>query len=234
MSRITRLSSNKPKLRNPMPKALAKALGNPFKERQVEKFPEGFHVAKRKISNVELEQLVRHGKGVSEIARELGVTKGAVSKRLKKLNVAVSKDVALRSAPQVVERGLNAVEQLQKINKDANEILDLLMRWNRGDDEALRILECQVRKIRVKGQEIPVEEYKMTDPRQLALRAMAEIRNQLKLQLEIFQALYDMQAVAEFQREVLHAIGEVAPDVREKIIHRLQKASALRSTLDFS
>ena len=36
-----------------------------------------------------------------------------------------------------------------------------------------------------------------------ALNCMREIRNQLRLQLEIFQCLYDMKAVLEFQNEVL-------------------------------
>lgn len=191
-------------------------------------------MARRKFSNIELEQLVREGFGVSEIARKLGVTKGTVSKRLKALKVGISKDVTLRSAPQVVEKGLNAVEQLRKINADANELLDLLMRWNRGDEEAIQVLENQVKKVRVKGKEEPVKQYKMKDPRELALRAMQEIRGQLRLQLDLLTALYDIQAVAEFQREVLQAVGEAAPDVRDKIIHRLQKASALRSTLDLS
>ena len=105
----------------------------------------------KKISNLELEQLVREGNGVSEIARKLGVTKGAVSKRLKALNVAITKDVTLHHAGDIVEKKLDAIGQLQKINDYANELLDLLMRWNRGDEEALQILENQVRKVKVRG-----------------------------------------------------------------------------------
>jgi hypothetical protein len=126
------------------------------------------------------------------------------------------------------------MQQLAKINEYANELLDLLMRWNRGDDEALQILESQVRKVRVKGQEEPITQYKFKDPRELALRAMQEIRGQLKLQLEIFQALFSLQAAEEFQNEVLAAIGEVAPDVRSKIIHNLNQKRAIRSAVKFS
>ncbi len=187
----------------------------------------------KKISNIELDQLVREGNGVSEIARKLKVSKGAVSKRLKALNVAITKDVTLHHAGEIVEKKLDAIGQLQKINEYANELLDLLMRWNKGDEEALQILESQVRKVKVRGQEEEITEYRFKDPRELALKAMAEIRGQLNLQLEIFRALYDMAAVAEFQKEVLTAIGEVAPDVRSKIIHNLQKARAIRSTLNF-
>jgi AcrR family transcriptional regulator len=191
-------------------------------------------MGRKKISNLELDQLIREGNGVSEIARKLGVSKGAVSKRLKALNVAITKDVTLHHAGEIVEKKLDAIGQLQKINDYANELLDLLMRWNRGDNEALQILESQVRKVKIRGQEEEVTEYRFKDPRELALKAMAEIRGQLNLQLEIFRSLYDMAAVAEFQKEVLTAIGEVSPDVRDKIIHNLQKARAIRSTLEFN
>ena len=190
-------------------------------------------MSRKKISNLELDQLVREGNGVSEIARKLKVSKGAVSKRLKALKVAITKDVTLHHAGEIVEKKLDAIGQLQKINDYANELLDLLMRWNRGDKEALQILEGQVRKVKVRGSEEEVTEYKFKDPRELALKAMAEIRGQLALQLEIFKTLYDMAAVAEFQKEVLAAIGEIAPDVRSNIIHNLQKARAIRSTLNF-
>jgi hypothetical protein len=64
-----------------------------------------------------LEQLVREGNGVSEMALKLRVSKGTLSKRCKALCVAVSRDVALRSAPRIVDNGLDAMAQLRKINK---------------------------------------------------------------------------------------------------------------------
>jgi AcrR family transcriptional regulator len=189
----------------------------------------------KKISNLELDRLVRDGNGVSEIARKLGVTKGAVSKRLKALKVAISNNVVLHHAGEIVEKKLDAIGQLQKINDYANELLDLLMRWNRGDDEALQILESQVRKVKIgRGKEAEeVTEFRFKDPRELALKAMGEIRGQLNLQLEIFRALYDMAAVAEFQKEVLTAIGEASPDVRDKIVCNLTKARVIRGSIDF-
>jgi len=191
-------------------------------------------MGKPKFSDIKLKQLVNDGLNCTQIAKRLGVTKGAISQRLKALNLAASKEVALVRAAEVVRKELNTVEQLQKINDYANEILDLLMRWNRGDEEALQILESQVRTVKVKGQEEEVTEYRFKDPRELALKAMQEIRGQLKLQLEIFQALYDIQAVAEFQKEVLETIGNVSPETRDKIIYRLKEKRAIRATLSFS
>jgi hypothetical protein len=183
---------------------------------------------KPRIDRVKLSQLLRAGKSGKELAQVFGVSEGAISKAKKELNISVVKNVALENAHKVVDKNLNAVEQLQKINAYANELLDLLMRWNRGDNDALQILESQVRKVRVRGSDEEVTDYRFKDPRELALKAMAEIRGQLSLQLDIFKTLYDVEAIAEFQKEVLEAIGEVDANTRNRIIERLKAAGALR------
>jgi hypothetical protein len=108
------------------------------------------------------------------------------------------------------------------------------MQWNRGDETALQILEGQVRYVKVDGQEEPVKEFKMKDPRELALKAMAEIRNQLRLQLEIFRSLYNMEEVQRFQEMVVSAIGEVSPETRNKIINNLKRRHVMRSGIKIS
>jgi uncharacterized protein YerC len=187
---------------------------------------------KPKIDRVKLNQMLQRGKPQHEIAQLFGVTEGAISKAKKELNVAVVKNVALESAHKVVDRHLDTIGQLQKINSTANELLDLLMRWSRGDQEALQILESQVRKVKVRGSEEEITEYRIKDPRELALKAMQEIRGQLNLQLDIFKTLYDVQAVAEFQKEVLTAIGEVDPNVRARIIQRLKEGRIIRQSIE--
>ena len=192
-------------------------------------------MGKPKIDRIKLDQMIRDCKPQHEIAKFFGVSEGAISKAKNELRVAVVKNVALESAHKVVGKHLDTLSQLQTINSHANEILDLLMRWNRGDDEALRILESQVRKVKVgRGKDAQeLTEYRFKDPRELALLAMKEIRGQLNLQLDIFKTLYDVEAVAEFQREVLEAIKEVSPDVRTRIIERLKTRKALRGSVDF-
>lgn len=192
-------------------------------------------MGKPKIDRVLLNKmLTKEGKSPREAAKFFGVSEVAIWKARKSLNIAVVKNVVLENAHEVVDKHLDTIGQLQKINRDANELLDLLMRWNRGEDGALQILEGQVRKVKVKGSEEEVTEYKFKDPRELALKAMQEIRGQLSLQLDIFKTLYDVQAVAEFQREVLAAIGEVNPDVRDRIIQRLKESRALRQSVSIS
>lgn len=187
---------------------------------------------KPKIDRVKLNQMLREGKPQITIAQYFGVTEGAISKAKKELNIAVVKNVALESAPKVVDKNLDAIAQLQKINTYANELLDLLMRWNRGDEEALQILERQVRKVRVGGKGEEATEHRMKDPRELALKAMQEIRGQLSLHLDILKTLYDVTTIAEFQKEVLETIGECEPALRIKIIERLKRSKALRASAE--
>ena len=71
------------------------------------------------------------------------------------------------------------------------------------------------------------------DPRELALKAMAEIRGQLNLQLEIFKTLHDMKAMQEFQEEVLEVIGKVDPSARAAIITGLNQRRAVRGSVTY-
>ena len=152
-----------------------------------------------KIDKIKLSQMLRSGKSGKDCAKFFGVTEGAVSQARKELNISVVKTVALESAHQVVEKNLNAVDQLLNINRKANTLLEVAIQAKDHDT---------------------------------TLKAMREIRGQLELQLEIFKTLYDVQAVADFQREVLTAIGEVDPDVRNLIINRLKEGRALRQSVD--
>jgi hypothetical protein len=187
-----------------------------------------------KISNLVLEQLVREGNGVSEIAKKLGVTKGAVSKRLKALDVAITKNVTLHHAGELVERKIDTLGQLLKINDYANELLDGLMHSDRKDGLAAQIPDDLDQEISSSDWEDDESDFKPKERGELALRAMAEIRSQLKLQLEIFNSLYNLTAAAEFQKEVLESIGTVSRETREQIIRNLIKSRAIRSTLEFS
>jgi DNA-binding Lrp family transcriptional regulator len=190
-------------------------------------------MSRKKINDTKLLRLVDEGRSFAEVGKFFGVSPQAAHKRFKELRGKTTKVVVAKKIEQIVDRKIDAIDQLYKVNGYANELLDLLMRWNRGDEEALQILESQVRKVRIRGSEEEVTEYKFKDPRELALKAMTEIRGQLGLQIEIFKTLYDLKAVADFQNEVLAAIREAAPDVRDRIVNNLRKAKAIRSTVDY-
>jgi Trp operon repressor len=189
---------------------------------------------KPKIDRVKLNQLLKAGKSQREVAQVFGVSEGAISKAKKELNLAVVKSVTLESAHKVVDKNLDAVAQLQKINKAANQLLDELM----GKEKVVQELATVINKINegnpadVKGITKLVKQ--IISDKNTALKACQEIRGQLSLQLDIFKTLYDMEAIREFQEEVLTVIGGVSQDVRRKIIEKLKEKRAIRSVTRFT
>ena len=145
--------------------------------------------------------MLRSGKSGKDCAKFFSVTEGAISQARKELKISVIKNVALETAHQVVDKNLNAVDQLLNINRKANTLLEVAIQAKDHDT---------------------------------TLKAMREIRGQLELQLEIFKTLYDLEAVAEFQREVLTAIDEVDRDVRDRIVQRLKENKALRGSVSIT
>jgi len=191
-----------------------------------------------RIDSAELHKMLKNGVTKKACAEHFGVTAPAISQAIKKLKNYVTNKTAMETAPIIYKENLNTLDQLNKINKDANEILDLVMGWARGDEKCIRVLEGQVKKMVYRdsntGEDIEtdiIKEIKSKDPRELALKAMGEIRSQLKLQLEIYQTLYDVQAAEEFQKEVIAAIGEAAPDVRDRILQKLKENRAIRAAI---
>ena len=189
---------------------------------------------KPKIDRIKLSQMLRAGKKQHEIAQFFKVSAGAISRAKRELNVSVIRNVSLENAARVVDKQLNAVDQLQRINQISNRLLDELV----GEDRLIdRMVGAVTRSLAHEGDPEQQREYirrvalQVSQDRNTALKACAEIRNQLRLQLEIFQMLYDLKASQEFQEEVLTAIGETSPEVRDAIIRRLTEKSALRRAL---
>jgi len=68
---------------------------------------------------------------------------------------------------------------------------------------------------------------------QLSVKLMAEIRNQLRLMMDIYEMLYTLEGAAQFQQTILEVLEECAPELRKKVISRLNDKSALRAALRF-
>ena len=189
-------------------------------------------MGKQKFDRVKMSRMLREGKSQKDIARSMNVSEAAICKAKKELNINVVKNVALENAHRVTEEHLDAVQQVQKINVKANKMLDQLT----GEDKVInRIVKAVEGVLAYEGDPVKQKAYirkvvnQINSDRNLTIKIMSEIRGQLNLQLEIFQALYSMKAVQEFQREVLEIIGEIEPDAKRRIVQRLKERSALRA-----
>jgi len=179
----------------------------------------------------ELVRLLDEGRTGAYCAKHFGVSPAAVSKARKRVQRGVVRHVATEKAPGIVDKTLDTFEQLQQINDNAKELLDVCMKWSRGDPEALRIMESQVRMINVGTREEPnmVEEYKFKDPRELAVRLMTEIRQQLDLQMKIFGQLFDMNQTKLFMDLVLETMRRLSPELRDEFVAEFKRRQLVRS-----
>jgi hypothetical protein len=186
-----------------------------------------------KIDYRELDQMLRAGKPYSKIAKHFGVSKGRISQAKKEMRNNINKVTVMEKAADVVHEHLDIMSQLRKVNEGANRMLDLLIRWQEGDSEALRVLESQIKTVKFgkNGEEIGVQEVKMKDPRELALKCMAEIRNQLKLQLDMYESYLEFNDRKRFQAEVLRILDEFEPGVKQRAINRLKDRALLRGAV---
>jgi len=156
---------------------------------------------KARIDKEELRRYLNEGKSQAWCARFFKVTEGAITRAIKKFKIETTKALVSEEGKRAVKHSLDAVDQLYMINEKANGILEKL------------------------------EQSKKRPDQYLILKACSEIRGQLSLQMEIYKTLYDMKAIVEFQEEVLNAISEVQPEVRERIIKRLNQRRALAESI---
>jgi len=179
-----------------------------------------------KFKTNELLKLIQEGKSQREAAALLGVSEGAVSKRLKAVGVAVNKQVALFAAPQVLQRQLSTVEQLEGLGRQGRDLLEMVHKCIHGDigrDPEAR--DAMYRLKRLAGQK--------RDLLSFLVSLQGEIRKQLEFDFNMRKEIYNIRQVQDFQDVVLQEIKASAPEVAQRIVTRLTEIQATRSSLDF-
>jgi hypothetical protein len=163
----------------------------------------------KKIHLPALEELLREGIHQSEIARQLKVSKQAISKavrRLKRQNDQAAISVSTPVIKVLVGSKIDGMKQLKKINDVVIHEINLLHQ-------------------KIKDAEGKERETLITQ----RLKHVAEVRKQLGLLLDICKELYNAEEVQHFQQTVLATIGEVDENVKDEIIRRLKSLRSARS-----
>jgi predicted transcriptional regulator len=168
-------------------------------------------MARRRIDDETMARMLTQERlSQADVARHFGVSEAAVSKAVRRLNRDMPRHVGLERAKAVADRSLNVVDQLAYINHVICEELDWAIAESRKPDASRRTFAETI------------------------MNLTGEVRKQLALQVDIVRALYDVQGAAEFQREVLNAIAEASPAIRQEILRRLAEKRALRSATQFT
>ena len=146
------------------------------------------------------------GHSQADAAKYFGVSESAISQRVKNLQIATSKVVALERAAEVVDQKLDATARLQHVQE---------------------VIDEELRHAVDRAKEPGADRAKLQDT---ILKLAAEVRQQLGLQLNISRTLIDLKVVREFQQSVIEVISEESPEVARRVVARLKERRALRAS----
>jgi hypothetical protein len=182
------------------------------------------HIGRKpKIDKRKLHNMLRQGRSQTECAKYFGVSPSAINQAKKNLTLGIAKNVTLETGAVIVKESLDSLSQLKKINDHTNRLVDLIAGWIDGDPDAIKTLQ---RHHRLGGNALSFK-----DPKELLLKAIQEVRSQVKLSLDIYESLYNMRTIQAFQEEVLNVIAKQNPEVRDEIVKRLKQRNAVRSVM---
>jgi transcriptional regulator len=168
---------------------------------------------KGRLTKDQLVKLAAEGLTLREIAKKDGTTKANVGQKLRRIRQG-----AVRHIARDEKRGKAIVQH--NIDAGINRLVAIaeieLERDNEDPDPKIAYNLLQ---------QIISEFHKNQD---IVFRASAEIREQIRLQLDIFKVWYSHQAIQEFQRIVLDALGSVDSELRDRVIKKLHNKQLVR------
>jgi transcriptional regulator with XRE-family HTH domain len=160
-----------------------------------------------------------------QAAEFFGVSESAVSKAMKRMKLAVSRDVAMRSAPKVLEAHLEGGDRLAKLVRQVEDLLGMLKLVIEGDQNDPAAVEARIKLRRLAGPKGNLGA--------IAVSLLGEARKQLEFLFNMQKEIYSLHNTEEFRAVVLEEIGKADPDVQRAIVTRMVQLNAFRSSLDF-
>ncbi|MGE4553718.1 MAG: hypothetical protein AB7D57_11435 [Desulfovibrionaceae bacterium] len=175
-------------------------------------------------SELLVDLVVRREWTQARAAEFFGVTAAAVSRALKRAQAAVNRDVAMRTAPVLLEAQVETGARFEALVQQAEKLLGMFKLVVEGDPYDAEVLQAKDRLRRLAGPKGNLAD--------LAVKLMGEARKQVEFWFAVQSKIFDLRQVADFQRVVMEEIGKVDPELQRRIVARLTEVQAFRSTLD--
>ena len=191
-----------------------------------------------KTDIAKLKDLHAKGLGVTQIAKQLGVSKGTVSKQLKRLHLAATKNVIVEQAPKLVKKSFDVVDELHHINEVANKLLNELT----GEEESIKrmvraveaVLKFKAEPTKESEQELKRIVLQINRDKNTAIKTCTEIRGQVSLMWDMLKEWHDMKVVAEYHEELIELLRQTSPKLRDDFLRRIDERQALRRAITVS
>ena len=161
-------------------------------------------MARKTIDRIKVKELYDEGVKPIDIARELGCTKGAVSKILKSMNLEVVKE-AVSAAPKYERRKDAATEHLLYLADRARNELN----W----------LENTI---------LPKDDSEYREWQNQKLKFAAEMRKLISAMADIGYKLFQVSEMTEILKIIDEEIGNESENCQRRIRERLQQRRSIR------
>lgn len=193
----------------------------------------------KKIDENTMMQMFRDGKTTAEVAKHFGCTWMAVNNMKKRVQGRLLKVPSVSGSP-LSRQNIDTVAQLKLMNE---HILTELKRSQRLIDREDKFvieydnLEKQIKKDPTNTELTKklIEKWKLISvPDILKIQTniisiSGEVRKQIELQVKIFETIYNVTMVSEFQEEIIDLLRQVDPELKNQIIKKLKERRSIRS-----
>ena len=190
-----------------------------------------------KIDEEEMLRMYKDGVSTAQIAKHFNCTWAAVDTMRKRVEKRLSM-VPDVSRSELSRHNIDTVHQLKTMN---DRIIHEMKRCNRliEREDELPLKREKLEKRLEKNPDDPVllEKIKKLAGDNVAgilkiqsniIAISAEVRKQIELQVKIYETIYNVTMVAEFQEEIINVLREVDPIIKDEVIKRLKARRSLR------
>ncbi len=155
-----------------------------------------------KIDRIKLNEYISEGKTQADFARDYNVSPAAVSKAVRRFNLALAQNVSTRQAGQLVDTKKTAMDRLM-------DLVD----------------KCEKELAWVEEKHPPSEDKDYKDWRDQKIKHMAEARKLITAMADIRTKIYDSERPEKAYIIMLEIISEASDELKKKIRDRFQRSA---------
>ena len=191
----------------------------------------------------ELLRMYRDGMNTHQISKKLGVTWQSVNDRKKRIEAKLAR-VPDTIKNEISRENIDTVQQLRKMNDSILTEMDRCRRLIDREDAFIREKETLEKKVKRNPTDTELVKKlqgmgytNLNDILNIQKNIIAisgEVRKQIELQVKIYETIYNIQLVAEFQEEILDILKQVDPDIRKDVVRKLKERRSMRGLVRLS
>lgn len=162
---------------------------------------------------------LKEGLNQKQMAGRFAVSEAYVSKVKRRCETALEEAKPQFVQVEVLERQHDALQRLEKLAKQATDLVVLFQMSLEGDADARRKLE------RLAG--------RRGELLKAYIALLGENRKMLELDNTIKKTKFDIERVMQFQAKVMEVLQRAAPDLARQVVEELMALDATQNVLDF-